>query len=460
MRTSAAPPPTAATTAGPASPAGETLDFLGRRYLVGPSAEGLLGRRREWMLWLPWAAMAAIGILQYGFGSLVPALVERGWAPVDVFWLLALWTVFQAGAGFPIAFLRERGRIGPRTAMIAGAVLIALGPLSLAHGSSLVALIGYSVLSGTGAGLVYATCSSTVAKWYPERTAAKVSVATGAFAYGSVPFAIAFLFTSSGGPLVPLLDVTAVVIFLVVLGAGAVLRDPPAHWWPPEVDPRSWALSRQSPVSAVRQYSPREAMRTGVAPLMYLILFCASAVSLFDITFLAVLGARMSVALVVVAVCTGLLLGTNGAGRALAIRVSSRLGRTRTLGWVLAVLGLGQLCLASAATNGSVTILLLASLLAGVGGGAFYPLFASLVREFFGDQSAGARQTHAAVYSAKAFGGVLGVGLAALVVPSWGYPAVFMLACVLAVASGALCLKLRQPGRFLPGLPPQRVASG
>jgi hypothetical protein len=292
-----------------------------------------------------------------------------------------------------------------------------------------------------------------VAKWYPERTAGKVSVVTGAFAYGSVPFAIAFLFTVDGGPLVPLLVVSGALIFLAVLAAGVVLRDPPANWWPPEVDPREWALDGRR-VNAVRQYSPREAMRTGVAPLMYLILFCASAVSLFDITFLATLGARLDVALLVVALCTGLLLGTNGAGRALAIRVSDALGRTRTLGWVLALLGVGQLCLASAATTGSVVILVLASLLAGIGGGAFYPLFASLVREFFGDQSPGARQTHAAVYSAKAFGGVLGVGLAAVVLPGWGYPAVFLLACVLAVASGALCLKLRQPGRFLPGLPP------
>lgn len=409
------------------------------------------------MLWLPWAAMAAIGILQYGFGSLVPALVERGWAPVDVFWLLALWTVFQAGAGFPVAFLRERGRIGPRSAMVAGAVLLLLGPLALAQGSFVVALLGYSVLSGTGAGLVYATCSSTVAKWYPERTAAKVSLVTGAFAYGSVPFAMAYLFTVDGGPLVPLLVVSGVLIFLVVLAAGMVLRDPPANWWPPDVDPRAWALDGRR-VSAVRQYSPREAMRTPVAPLMYLILFCASAVSLFDITFLAVLGARMSAPLVIVAIATGLLLGTNGAGRALAIRVSDRAGRTRTLGWVLAVLGVGQLCLASASTTGSVVILLLASLLAGIGGGAFYPLFASLVREYFGDQSPGARQTHAAVYSAKAFGGVLGVGVAAVAVPAWGLPAVFLVACVLAVASGMLCWKLRQPGRFLQ-LPSQRVAS-
>ena len=197
---------------------GDAVEFLGRRFHVGPTAEKLLGRAekldaagvrgRRW----PRSASCSTASAR----SCRHSSTAAG-PPLDVFWLLALWTVFQAGAGFPVAFLRERGRIGPRTAMIAGAVLLPLGPLSLAHGSELVALIGYSVLSGTGAGLVYATCSATVAKWYPERQAAKVSLATGAFAYGSVPFAVAFLFA----PLVPDADVTAAVIFVVVLAAGA-----------------------------------------------------------------------------------------------------------------------------------------------------------------------------------------------------------------------------------------------
>jgi MFS family permease len=421
----------------------DVLDFFGRTYRVGPPAEEITGRSRGWMLWLPWAAMAAVGVLQYGFGSLVPELVAKGWELPGVLWLLALWTIFQAGAGFPAAFLRERGRIGPRATMIAGAVLVAVGPIALGHGGGVVALLGYSVLSGTGAGLVYAACTSTVAKWYPERSAAKVSIVTGAFAYGSVPFAVAFLFA----PLPITLDVTAIVIGLVVALTGLLFRDPPANWWPPHIDPKRWGMNGPR---AVRQFSAGEAMRTGVLPLMYLILFCASAVSLFDVTFLALLGAQLDTGLAIVAVCTGLLLGMNGAGRTLAIHVSDRIGRHRTLGRVLTILGVGQVCLAGAAASGSIVLLLLSSLLAGIGGGAFYPLFASLAREYFGERSA--LETHGVVYSAKAFGGLLGVGVAALIVPEWGFATVFLIAGALAIGSAAICLRLRQPGH-LPILP-------
>ncbi|WP_326918760.1 MFS transporter [Actinophytocola sp.] len=420
------------------------LDFLGRTYRVGPDAEELTGRPRHWMLWTSWAAMAAIGVLQYGFGSLVPQLLARGWSLAGLLWLLALWTVFQAGAGFPAAFLRERGRIGPRATMITGAGLVALGPFALAHGSGVVALLGYSVLSGTGAGLVYATCTSTVAKWYPERAAGKVSVVTGAFAYGSVPFAVAFLLA----PLPVALDVAAVLIGSVVAAAGLLVRDPPADWWPPHLDPREWAVREPR---AVRQYSAGEAVHTGVLTLMYAIVFCASAVSLFDVTFLALLGDRLDAGVAVVAVCTGLLLGMNGGGRALAIRLSERVGRVRTLGLVLTLLGAGQVCFAGAATSGSTALLVVSALVAGAGGGAFYPLFASLAREYFGERSA--LETHGVVYSAKAFGGVLGVGLAALATPAWGFGPVFLVAGALALGSAALCQRLRQPGRtpVLPG---------
>jgi MFS family permease len=418
-----------------------TNDCFGRTYQVGPEPEELLGRSRAWMTWLPWAAMAATGVMQYAFGSLVPHLTGR-WAVGQVLWLLAAWTVFQAVAGFPTAYLRERGKLGPRGVMVTGAVLMAAGMVALAHFDSyLPALLGYSVLSGTGAGLVYATCTSTVAKWHPERTASRVSFVTGAFAYGAVPFAVAFLFT----PATLALDVTAALVGLVVAGAGLFFRDPPANWWPPHIDPREWAVDRRrSPSRAVRQFSLAEALRTGVLPLMYLVLLAASAVSLFTVTFFATLGTSIGTGLAVVAIGMAVLLGANGAGRSAAIRVSERIGRRRAIGVVLAAQAVGQLCLAGAASSHSVLLLLPAAILAGAGSGAFYPLFASLAREYFGDRDIA--RTHAVVYSAKAFGGIIGVGLAALAVPAWGFPAIFLITGIVALASAILGLRLRRPG--------------
>ncbi|ONI86548.1 hypothetical protein ALI144C_11680 [Actinosynnema sp. ALI-1.44] len=417
-------------------------DCFGRTYQVGPVPEELIGRSRAWMAWLPWAAMAATGIMQYAFGSLVPRLADRGWSVTETVWLLATWAVFQAVAGFPTAYLRERGKLGPRAVMVLGAVLMLAGLLSLAHFDSyLMALLGYSVLGGTGAGLVYATCTSTVAKWHPEQIASRVSFVTGAFAYGAVPFAVAFLFT----PPAIALDVTAVIVAVVVAATGVFFRDPPADWWPPAIDPQEWAVDRRrSPARAVRQFSLREALRTGVLPLMYLVLLAASAVSLFTVTFFVVLGAHMGVGLAVVAVGMVVLLGANGAGRSLAIRVSDSFGRRRAIGAVLVAQAVGQVFLAGAASSGSVFLLLVAAIPAGAGGGAFYPLFASLAREFFGDEHVA--KTHGVVYSAKAFGGVIGVGLAAQAVAGWGFPAVFLMSGLIACGSAILGVRLRRPG--------------
>lgn len=432
------------------APQQELLDFLGRRYQVGPAPEELMGRSRAWVLWPALAAMGAVGVLQYAYGSLVPGLLARNWSPMEVFGLLALWTVFQAGAGFPVAYLRERGRICPRSAMLTGAALVPLGPLALTSSSELIGLLGYSILSGTGAGLVYATCSSTVAKWFPERAAAKTSLTTGAFACGSVPFVIAFAFAGGTGTLSPVLVATALILGLVVVAAGLLLRDPPAHWWPPHLDPRQWALDRRSPRPPARQFSSREALSTGALPRMYVIVSCASAVSLMDVAFLTVISVDLGLGLLVAAVSTCLLVGVNGVGRALAIGISDRIGLIRTIRAVILLLGVGQLFIAGAVASGSVPLLLLAAILAGAGGGAFYPLFASLAREYFGDRSM--LETNAVIYSAKALGGMAGVGLVALVAPMWGYAPVFLLAGGAAIGAAMLCRRLRRPG-MLPMLP-------
>lgn len=440
--------------AGGGSPAvaREVRDCYGRRYRWGEHPRDLIGRSRSAVLWLAWAPMAVVGLLQYGYGALVPALVERhGWSPVQAFWLLAVWAVFQAGVGLPTAYLRERDRVGPRSVMLAGALLCLVGLVTLAHGPGLLgALAGYSLLGGTGAGLVYAACTSTVAKWYPERMGARVSFVTGAFAYGSVPFVVAVVLAVDASDLTPVLDVVGVLLCLVVAGCGVLFRDPPADWWPPHVDPREWALGhspnpgRLKNLPATRQYSPLQALHTNALPVMYVILSCAGAVSLFNAAFLVTFAAGIGAGAGAIAVAAGLLAGISGAGRAAIIGISDRLGRCRTLGLVMLVQAAAQFCFVPAATSGTTTMLVPAATLAGLGGGACYPLFASLAREYFGERSA--LEVHALVYSAKAVGGVLGVGMAAVAVAAWGYPSVFLLAGCLSLGSAVLTRTLRRPG--------------
>jgi MFS family permease len=441
----------------------EIRDHHGRSYRVGESPVALIGRSRSTVLWQAWVPMAAVGVLQYGYGAAVPALMERhGWSLATAFWLLAGWTVFQAGVGLPTAYLRERRRLGPRPVMVAGAALSALGLVALAHSDGLLgALLGYAVLGGTGAGLVYAACTSTVAKWYPERMARRVSTVTGAFAYGSVPFIIAAVLGLEAANLTLVLDVAAAVLFLLVAGPGLAFRDPPARWWPEEVDPRAWALGagigngRRKNPPAIREFSAAQALQTRVLPVMYLILLAAGAVSLFNAAFLVVFADGLAAGAGAVALAAGLLVGINGAGRAVSVGISDRIGRCRTLNVVLLVQAAGQLLFAVSATTGSTGALVAGAALAGLGGGGFYPLFASLAREYFGEESA--FEVHGLVYSAKAVGGLVGIGFAALAVTSWGWAATFVGAAVLSLGAAWATGALQRPG--LPStLPLPRVA--
>jgi MFS family permease len=68
-----------------------------------------------------------------------------------------------------------------------------------------------------------------------------------------------------------------------------------------------------------------------------------------------------------------------------------------------------------------------------------------LVREYFGEESA--LQNFGILYSAKAVGAVLGIGLAAFVVTTHGYVSAFAAAGVLSLAGAVLAGRLAQPGR-------------
>jgi MFS family permease len=430
----------------------EVVDSNGRVYRIGETDRDILGRSRAWMVWLPWAAMMAVSVFEYGYGSATKSLREaHGWSLSQTFWLLSIWAFFQAGIAFPAGKLREKGIVSARAAMLVGAVLSAVGFFSITHGNLVIAYLGFSGLGGIGAGMIYATCVNIVGKWYPERRGAKTGFVNSGFAYGAVPFIFIFSFALHPNTYVWVLDLVGVYMLVVCGVCGMFFRDPPKNWWPADIDPVQWASSekgakslRKNPL-AVRQYTPLEAIKTGMLPLMWLSLGISAGVSLFGISYMVPFAKDLGFGPLIAASSAGVLSIINGTGRAVTGAISDRIGRKQTLLIVLLVSAVSLVGLLYAGEAKNEIGFLFFAFLVGFGGGAFYPMFASLTPDYFGENNNASN--YGLIYSSKLLGSIVGIGVGASVIDAWGYTGAYWLAAVSALVSAGLAALFRQPGR-------------
>lgn len=431
----------------------EVTDSNGRIYRVGETDRDIMGRPRWLMVLLPWIGMMGISVFEYAFGSAEKTLEQaNGWGLTHVYWLITVWTIFEAGLAFPAGRLREKGIVTARQAMFGGAVCCLLGYLSLAMTSSyIVALIGFGVVGGTGAGFVYATCINMVGKWYPEKRGAKTGFVNGGFAYGSLPFIFLFIYMFDTSNYQVILSLVGVYMLVVVAVCGYFFKDPPKNWWPKEIDPLRWqqdtknnrSLAKNPP--AVRQYTPSEAIRTGMLPLMWICLVAIGGVSLFGINFQVPFAKEMGFGPLVVASSMGVLAVLNGVGRAFVGWISDTIGRRQALSLVLIIEGLAQFGVLWSGSIANEPLFLVFAFISGVGSGAFFPMFAALVPDYFGENNNA--QNYGLVYSAKLVSGLFGGGLGGIVIGAWGYTGAYILAGFMGLFAAGLTLLLRQPGR-------------
>jgi MFS family permease len=436
----------------------EIRDVYGRRRRIGEGAEDLLGHSRRWQLVACVACMAAISPLQYAFGVAALRLEQaHGWAFSATMSLLAVFIVCQALVAIPAAWLQRRRTLTPTRSILVGGALAAGGLAALAHAENLLlAVLGYALCGGVGAGLVYSQCVTTSGRWFPDRRSTAIGVVTAGFACGALPWVVLLSATSSPQAYTLVLDVAALTAVVVALLAAVEVKEPPVNWWPPEVDAQRWAVDRALNPSlprnmpAVRYYGPRDAVRTGMLPLMWAMLAVISMVSLFGIAFVASYAVTVGLGMGVAGAAAALVAAVNGLGRVVGGRLSDRFGRRSALVAILLVEGLAQLGLSGFAPLGNRAVFLWCAAFVGLGGGAFYTVFANLVLEYFGENSV--LQNQSVLYTAKAVGGMVGVGAAAFLVVQLGHRPLFLSAGLLALAAALLVRFLKQPGR--PALPP------
>src|SRR5258706_15194079 len=133
----------------------------------------------------------------------------------------------------------------------------------------------------------------------------------------------------------------------------------------------------------------------------------------------------------------------NGTGRGVIGWISDRYGRRETLIIVCVVLGLSQYAVYASGSIGSMPLFLMASMVSGFGGGAIFPLFAAMTADYFGENNNSTN--YGLVYSSKLVSGLVGAGMGAVVVDTWGHGAAF----IIFVSGGIDCTFLpflrRQP---------------
>jgi MFS family permease len=440
------------TEAPSALPYREVTDKNGRTYRIGETDLDIMGRRRRWMVILPWVGMMGISSAEYAFASAEDTLHNaHGWNSLHIFWIMGVWILFQGGVAFPVGKLREEGKFPARQAMMWGSLGTLLGYVSLAYSPNVIfAYLGFGVFSGMGAGAVYATCVNMVGKWYPERKGGKTGFVNGGFAYGSVPFVFIFTGYMDIHNFQWVLIAVGVFLAAVVAVAGYFFVDPPKNWWPSHVDPLKApddrrarrALAKNPP--AVKQFTPKEAFKTGQVPIMWFCLLCTSGVNIFGIAFQVPFGDDMGFAGGIVATAMSLKAIINGTGRGVIGWLSDMYGRKKCLVFVCIVLGLSQFGVLLSGQAKMMPLFLICSMISGFGGGAIFPLFAAMTADYFGENNNASN--YGMVYSSKLLSGLAGAGMGSVVVSAWGYGGAFSLAGGTALLSGAIALFLHQPG--------------
>ncbi|WP_425827590.1 OFA family MFS transporter [Streptomyces fractus] len=438
----------------------EVTDARGRVYRIGESDRDILGHSRKLMVYLPWVAMMGISVFEYAYGSAEDTLSSaHHWTQSNTFWILSIWIFFQAGVSFPAGWLREKGILTARRAMFIGSGMCLIGFLALSHiHNVLVAILGFGVVGGIGSGLIYSTCVNMVGKWFPERKGGKTGFVNGGFAYGSLPFIFIFNYAFDTGNYQTVLDLVGLYVMVVVFVCAFFFKDPPKNWWPAEFDPLAGqsgtgkgaaSLAKNPP--AVRQFTPMEAIRTGMLPLMWIALVISAGVSIFGISFQVDYAKEVGFGPLVAASSMGVMAVINGVGRGVVGWASDKWGRKPTLVMVILVLGLAQFGVIWAGDLHSEALFLVFAFLSGFGGGAFYPLFAALTPDYFGENYNASN--YGLVYSGKLVSGLFGGGMGSMVVSAWGYNGAYALAGGTSLIAAVIAMTLHQPGRPKKGSP-------
>ncbi len=388
--------------------------------------------------------MMMMANLQYGWTFFVgPMAKAHNWEVASIQVAFSLFIAFETWLtpiqGFFVDYLGPRG---PKLMVAIGGVCAALGWLINAKANSLEMLYVGAIISGAGAGGVYATCVGNAVKWFPDRRGLAVGLTAAGFGAGAVVTVIPIqrMIASIG---------YADTFFWFALGQGGIvfllawLLRPPL---PAEVPPVTAVKVLQSRTSS----NPAQVLRSPIFWVLYVMFIMVSASGLMVAAQVALIAKDYGVAqtvilfgastLTVAAIIDGL---CNGGARPFFGWVSDQIGREYTMAIAFS---LGALAYWLLGTAGSTPwMFVISAAIVFFTWGEIFSLFPSTTTDIFGPKFA--TTNTALMYTAK--------GTSAFVVPlanvlkvhTGSWHAVFVVASIMNLVVVALALFVVRPMR-------------
>lgn len=400
-----------------------------------------LHRHRGWIVAISGLGInLALGIL-YTW-SMFKSAIERefGWQgsqlndPYALCCLVFAFAMIFAG--------RCQDRFGPRLTASIGGLLVGAGfVLASTSNSYGVWLAGFGVLAGLGIGFGYSSATPPALKWFPpSRTGLVAGLVVAGFGLAPV-----YLAPASQNLLVHYqvkgsMLILGIAFVVIVCGLAQMLVNPP-----PDFVAGPKPAPGRAPGPVTTHATPAEILRQPTFWLLWVVYFIGSGVGLMVISSVSGMAQKSMGDLAFVAV-TIMAIG-NAGGRILAGSLSDRIGRRRTLSFVLlfqAVLMLAAIPLTASKDTSAVAIVLLAALI-GANYGANLSLFPSYTKDLWGLRSFGTN--YGVLFTAWGVGGLVLPRLQQTLTASGGgsYESSFVTAAVLLLVGTALTFLIRPP---------------
>jgi MFS transporter, OFA family, oxalate/formate antiporter len=411
----------------------EVTNSTGRVFRVGETPRDILG----WGRWVPimaaWLAMCLAGLLEYTWGSLSGSLqAAHGWGDAPTFWLFSIYVIFESFVQIGTGFLRNRGILPVRWAVIIGGLICGVVAYGWLAQSTQIwqAYASYAALGGIGSGMIYSSCINIVAKWYPEKKGWRTGFVNGAWAYGAVPFIFIIGAAGTGSGVTNMTTsqvhnyiwVQGIIMTVGIVLAGIFMKDPPKNWWPGEIDPLNWhkhsTRDLLSNPPSLRHYTVGEMWRTRAAKWVGVQYALYVGCSLFGVAFYVPFAKAYGLGYIGVVGFAGFSL-SDGIFRPIYGYISEFIGRRKTM--IYAYLGnvVFQLLAYFTGSHHQAVLFAICAVISGGLSGANFPMTAAIVADYWGETNNAVN--YGSVYAWKALGGSFAGGGAAFVMTGTFY---------------------------------------